>query len=1037
MKNQNKSNLIFLLLTFNLLIQLLVINVKPITNNVASPNAVCDLIDKEIKIEESSEDFDPSTANIIVTKEEGYFDGYNLMIVERSRISNPSDRDGAAIITDMDGNIINNLSLPENWGMMNPINSTTILVAPFDGNVYFWNFYTGALESYHLGTYHHDVSYNPYTQTFLYLTYTIHNVGGYDYYCDVLVEKNLNGDVVWELDTYESFLDVSYWLGEYKSGKRDLSHSNTVFWDIEEDMIYVNMRNLNTFYKIDHSLSKMVWSVGQYGNFNLYNRFDEERTNLFYHAHAVEKIDSNTFIIFDNDYLNESHPLYHHSRILEIDVNETAEIAEVSWVYSSPYEYYSSHWGDADRLPNGNRLGTFGTITHPSTTLGARLVEVNPEGEIVWELDYQNGGDYQYGIYKMDRFLTAPLLTPQKNQYFTTDEDVEITWETWYNFRSKNTITGSYKIYLNDTLVDSNVHTFEKFWHSNNLTINLGTLTSGTYNLTLLLYDEDNHSSRNEIFITINDFYLERIGPTEIELGQPNTEIVWTGASVTLMDYNITRNETEMQSGKWDSGEIILDLSSFTLGVHRIQFLLYNQSVLSYNDTFFVIVYPQSSPVILSWPEDESIFWNDILLLTWEIFDNTPSYWELYINDVLNSTEEWNNKFETINWWLPTLDEGYYAIELVIFDSSGLSTKNITQISIFAPSPPVIISPSSSIVIWGENVTLVWEVHGGIIWTIYKNDTLYESGIMTSKYILLEINDWTSSKWLPGFYNIELFVIDEMGKNSTNEVTVEVIVVLGDIYANNYLPNYSMYYLNGENAIGAPNGQFSTITYDYDNGYLTLDMGKNEEIIDGEGNDFQIIASGGEYSVWISNDLNTPFIYLGSNFSDASFDISTSSLSIARYVRIEYRSGDDVLIDSIVAYNYNVPIADTKSPIIEGPEDLSLYRNQSLITLTWKVSDATPFNYSIKVNDFIVEANRWDGKNIDYNFTLSETGTFNITLRLFDLFSNSAEDTVIIEVLNETISIKPWLKYTLISIGSSVSVTLIGFSVYYIRKRKK
>ena len=71
---------------------------------------------------------------------------------------------------------------------------------------------------------------------------------------------------------------------------------------------------------------------------------------------------------------------------LEIEINEATMTANETWIWVAPEDHFSHIWGDADRLPNGNRLGVFGTYTHfANATIGARIVEVDNQGQVVWE----------------------------------------------------------------------------------------------------------------------------------------------------------------------------------------------------------------------------------------------------------------------------------------------------------------------------------------------------------------------------------------------------------------------------------------------------------------------------------------------------------------------------------------------------------------------------------------------------------------------------------------------------------------------------
>ena len=54
--------------------------------------------------------------------------------------------------------------------------------------------------------------------------------------------------------------------------------------------------------------------------------------------------------------------------------------AHETFRWAGSTSHYSAGWGDADRLPNGNRLGTFG---YWGASIPA-IIEVTPMGEVVW-----------------------------------------------------------------------------------------------------------------------------------------------------------------------------------------------------------------------------------------------------------------------------------------------------------------------------------------------------------------------------------------------------------------------------------------------------------------------------------------------------------------------------------------------------------------------------------------------------------------------------------------------------------------------------
>ncbi|MFX0096060.1 MAG: aryl-sulfate sulfotransferase [Candidatus Hodarchaeota archaeon] len=448
-----------------------------------------------------------SKINVFIN--EGAFQAFNLFILKRKHQDTPPIADFYLIVTDMEGMILSKKEFGtyDYGGALGAefINSTTILMAKPDGAA-LWNIYTN--KTTHLNIHgHHEFEYNPINNTIFTLTSKRIEINGILYVFDIISEFDITGNLVWTMDT-NSFISHTQWcpfLDTGKNGSADVVHGNSIFF-AEEKNFYFNSRNVNTFYKINYETGQVIWGLGEYGNFTLFNRLGNQCDNLFFHAHAVEKIDNNTFILFDNDLHNQTNPNNQRSRILEITINETTMTANESWSWTAPRDYYSLALGDADRLPNGNRLGVFGYDIHPNTSIGARLVEVNETGQIVWEINFPNNEDYRYNIYRMERFRFTPILNAPPDFQTSTNENITVEWQTWYNYRPKWHRNGSYRLYLEDVPIKSGMHVFDKFWRPTNLTFTLGRLILGNHNLTLTVVDEDGHVTRDSLIISVISF---------------------------------------------------------------------------------------------------------------------------------------------------------------------------------------------------------------------------------------------------------------------------------------------------------------------------------------------------------------------------------------------------------------------------------------------------------------------------------------------------------------------------------------------------
>ncbi|MFX0091410.1 MAG: aryl-sulfate sulfotransferase [Candidatus Hodarchaeota archaeon] len=943
--------------------------------------------------------------NFNITFNKNYFDGYNLFFLEQRTSTTVLNK--KLLITDMKGKIIG--QKPAECENAKFINSTTIIYRS-PSNATLWNIYTDKTEE--LNFYgHHDYDYNYLCDTFFtFQDYTV-NINGTNYLFDKINEYNRAGDIVWTLNTRD-FIDhtMACPYGDIAPEGIDITHSNSIFYDPDEDVLYYNARNVNTFYKIDHKTSHVLWGLGEYGNFTLFNKNGNQKDNLFYHAHAVEKVDENTFILFDNDYHNQTYPgkYRRYARIIEVTINETSMTANETWVWKSPEMYRGGTRGDADRLPNGNRLGSFTSPNHGVTDrIDVHFVEVTDDGQIAWEMNFPRNLTHKYGGFTMDRFRLSPVLASHPNEIYINasnvpTDDIIVNWQTWYNFRTNRRINGSFVLYLDGSPIQSGIHTFEKYWRSSNLTFNLGKLALGVYNVTLTLFDEAGHETTGSFNISIVPFYITRQGPIDIEYGQQNSTIQWIGGTNTPVMCNITVNDTLFSSIVWTGFDIELDLNELGIGIHTISLQLIDEfGVILTDDSFNVTIYPAQAPVIDISPLNQTIFWNESSIIRWTITDYSSTEWHILINNTLVKYGTSDLHTFLVSWSVPRYDEGYYNIAILISDELGLKTTGNVWLTILPPSPPIIIVQSLKYTFyWGqENSSILWEVRGGTNWIIRRNDSIIDFGRVVNNHIHFQIENWQSKNWFLGLHRLTLLVEDNLGKCSSTVVWIHILGNFGDAYANSEINALSFWYAFGENALGSPDNNSALIFLDYGNGYLTLDMGYGEEIIDGEGVDFTVIARGGKYNVKIGNELGEIFTNIGSGTGNQSFDLLDSGFESARYVQIEYRSGADVELDAIVAKNYNQVAEDTIPAQISGPDDFWVWKNQSQVILIWNVSDAQPMNYSVLVNGSIIESGSWHGSDITFRLNIgNKTGIIQVSLVLYDAHRNRAEDTVFIEI---------------------------------------
>lgn len=214
----------------------------------------------------------------------------------------------------------------------------------------------------------------------------------------------------------------------------DMSHSNAIGYNPELDQIVLSVPHFHEIFIIDHSTTTeeakgspgdLLYRWGNPANYGRGTKADQ----ILFGQHDVKWIKKGypgegNLIVFNNDIANPNNKLPgffpalgsakppefqlsigdigNHSEVYEFvpPTNEDGKYVIPDkgiigpdgpiWTYGSPdkYSFYSPFISGVERLKNGNTLITSG--------MKGRLIEVTPDGEIVWE--YWNPYKHNYSI---------------------------------------------------------------------------------------------------------------------------------------------------------------------------------------------------------------------------------------------------------------------------------------------------------------------------------------------------------------------------------------------------------------------------------------------------------------------------------------------------------------------------------------------------------------------------------------------------------------------------------------------------------------
>ena len=270
----------------------------------------------------------------------------------------------------------------------------------------------------------HDIQYNPVNNTFLTLQDYIRQIGVNTILYDRIVEVNASGDVLWTWDTYNyiPLSEASPYNETFQVNGQtveDFTHANSLDWDYNNNVIYLNLRNTNTFYKINQTTGNIIWACGEFGNFTLLGDNGQQVSSLWYGCHDLKEVAPDVFSLFNNDYANNTNPDDCHSSLMEITLNETSMTAYVNENWEAPTQYWNSYGGSNVILPNGDMLGDFGDPSHQLpqnepwdfNNTGAVFVEVNSTGQMVKTFTFPVGW-YVYRVQALTDTTSSANVSP-------------------------------------------------------------------------------------------------------------------------------------------------------------------------------------------------------------------------------------------------------------------------------------------------------------------------------------------------------------------------------------------------------------------------------------------------------------------------------------------------------------------------------------------------------------------------------------------------------------------------------------------------
>lgn len=526
---------------------------------------------------------------------------------------------------------------------------------------------------------------------------------------------------------------------------------------------------------------------------------------------------------------------------------------------------------------------------------------------------------------------------------------VENSYYTKVN-RNELVANGGYGINLTDcifTAMDDNI-----FFTNNAGTINI------------------DGGSNNEI---IDTFAPEITGPTNhtFEQGIPSILLSWVAKDGHPDTYSIYRNNTGISSGTWSSHVTINHTVSDALpfGLYNYTMIVTDTSDHYSAHTVWITVIEPTPPNILSSPDDCVYEYGDDISLTWSVYDDNPSTYDIYVDDLFIVSSSWYND-ELISIYLldhlSSLSLGIVNITLIFWDLADCSTSSSVFVTVVDTTAPVLTSSSTDFTYeYGESgFSLNWTVsdYHPAHYVLYQNGTIIQSDDWSS--------DITLSYALPslavGLYNHSIIFFD----TSDNSVVHIVFVTVVDT---------TLPMITSDPLIDDP-----FIIEQNDKGYVL-----NWTVSDYHPDEFTIYLNETTFDQdsWTSP---SSLIY--------SLDDICTLLGVYNFTLLIGDLYGNSAIDTIL-----VTVIEPVPPNILSSPDVSSIEYGTNVSLDWLVVDHNPSFYLLYVDDFVVVNSSWSSNiSVSYSIDDLDLGFYNLTIVFFDTLRLSVSSTVLLTIVDTT-----------------------------------
>jgi hypothetical protein len=149
-------------------------------------------------------------------------------------------------------------------------------------------------------------------------------------------------------------------------------------------------------------------------------------------------------------------------------------------------------------------------------------------------------------------------------------------------------------------------------------------------------------------------------------------------------------------------------------------------------------------PIVSPHPDVTFTFGQTGVILTWNVSDENPQMYKIWINGVIILTNPWTLNDTTIQYDVSWLPVGKHNVSIILYDASGTTSYDDVLVTVLLDtSAPVIVSPPRMIYIIGDRDNyLIWEIYdpNPIYFEISLRGKVVYSEQWQTDYLVIEFN---------------------------------------------------------------------------------------------------------------------------------------------------------------------------------------------------------------------------------------------------------------------------------------------------------